>query len=99
LADIFALKSIHTNKRISYIEKMAFDFPIIYAQSHDQYKLVTSAPVLLERMVQNGCTVIDGPELIWADSIKENRIKRDAEGYEIRNWSFYDQFQNDFIEL
>ncbi|MDE5564993.1 MAG: carbohydrate-binding protein [Oscillospiraceae bacterium] len=68
-------------------------------QTKDQYKLVTSAPILLERMVQNGMTVVDGPELIWADCIKENWIKRDAEGYEIRNWSFYDQFQNDFIDI
>lgn len=68
-------------------------------QTKEQYRLVTSAPILLERMVQNGMTVVDGPELIWADCIKENWIKRDAEGYEIRNWSFYDQFQNDFLDL
>ncbi len=68
-------------------------------QTKDQYRLVTSVPVLLERMVQNGMTVIDGPELIWADCIKENWIKRDEEGYEIRNWSFYDQYQNDVLDL
>lgn len=79
------------------------DYPwnggILDAQTKNQYRLVTAAPILFERMVQNGCTVVDGPELIWADCIKENWIKRDAEGYEIRNWSFYDQFVNDFIDL
>lgn len=69
------------------------------AQSKDQYRLVTSAPILLERMVQNGMTVIDGPELVWADCIKENWTQRDAQGYEVRSWSFYDQFQNDFLDL
>ncbi len=68
-------------------------------QTKDQYRLVTSVPVLLERMVQNGMTVIDGPELIWADCIKENWIQRDQEGYEIRNWSFYDQYQNTVLDI
>jgi len=79
------------------------DYPwnggILDSQTKDQYRLVTAAPILLERMVQNGCTVVDGPELVWADCIKENWIQRDAEGYEIRNWSFYDQFVNDFIDI
>lgn len=43
----------------------------------------------MERMVQNGMTVVDGPELIWADCIKENRTTKDPEGYEVRSWSFY----------
>ena len=50
-------------------------------------------------MVQNGMTVIDGPELIWAECIKENWTSRDSTGYEVRSWSFYDQFQNDFLDL
>lgn len=53
----------------------------------------------MERMEQNGMTVVDGPELIWADCIKENWTTKDADGYEVRSWSFYDQFVNDFIGI
>ena len=64
----------------------------------DQYRLGTSMPIHTERMVLNGATVIDGPELIWADDFKETWGYNDSDGYHVREWAMYDQYQNTVIE-
>lgn len=63
-------------------------------QTKDQYRLSTSLPIYLERMAMNGMTVIDGPELIWADCIKGLWDGTDEDGYKYRKWDFYDQCKN-----
>ena len=64
----------------------------------DQYRLGTSMPIHTERMALNGATVIDGPELIWADDFKETWGYNDSDGYHVREWAMYDQHQNTVIE-
>ncbi len=65
----------------------------------NQYRVSCGLPIFLERMVQNGMTVIDGPELVWADDFKELWPSADSEGYTTRKWAMYDQYQNDIIDL
>lgn len=68
-------------------------------QKKDQYRLSTSLPVYLERMAMNGMTVIDGPELVWADCVKGLFDGTDSEGYKYRRWEFYDQCKNVNVDL
>ena len=63
-------------------------------ESQDQYRQVTELPICMERFAFNGATVIDGPELVWADDFKETWGYNDAEGYHARDWAMYDQFRN-----
>ncbi len=65
----------------------------------DQYRLATGLPIHLERMALNGMTVIDGPELVWEDDFKELNPSTDGEGYKMRKWAMYDQFQNDMLDM
>ncbi|MGN0647757.1 MAG: glycoside hydrolase family 98 domain-containing protein [Oscillospiraceae bacterium] len=62
--------------------------------SKDQFNQATGLPIYLERMVKNGATVIDGPELVTVDDFKETYGYTDSEGYHVRDWAMYDQFQN-----
>lgn len=64
------------------------------ASSKDQFNQATGLPIYLERMVKNGATVIDGPELTTVDDFKETNGYTDSEGYHVRDWAMYDQFQN-----
>lgn len=68
-------------------------------QTKNQYRLSTSLPVYLERMAMNGMTVIDGPELVWADCVKGLFDGTDSEGYKYRQWDFYDQCKNVNVDL
>lgn len=65
----------------------------------DEYRMATGIPIHLERMALNGCTVIDGPELVWNDDFKEVSPTTDSEGYKSRKWEMYDQFQNDMLDM
>ncbi len=67
--------------------------------SKDQYRVATGLPMHIERMAMNGMTVIDGPELVWADDFKELGASTDSEGYKVRGWDMYDQFQNDMLDM
>ena len=68
--------------------------------SKDQYRQITGLPIHMERMVLNGATIIDGPELIWADDFGEswNRVN-DSEGYGCRSWNTKDQYVNDTLDF
>ena len=65
----------------------------------EQYRVATALPLHIERMAMNGMTVIDGPELVWADDFKELWPSTDSEGYKVRGWDMYDQFQNDMLDM
>lgn len=75
------------------------DYPWSGEATKEQYRLSTALPILTERMIQNGMTVVDGPELVWADCVKGLWDATDSEGYKVRQWTFFDQFQNDFLDL
>lgn len=65
----------------------------------DEYRQSTGLPIHLERMVLNGATVIDGPELIWVDDFYEKPASEGSDGYTTRSWAMCDQFQNNMIDL
>ena len=75
------------------------DYPFTNPETKKQYRLSTSLPVFLERMALNGATVIDGPELIWADCIRGPQETTDREGYKIREWEFFEQCVNVNVDL
>lgn len=58
------------------------------------YVLATGLTVNFERMILNGMTVIDGPELTWVDDILETNPEIDNKGYSIRKWEGTSQFVN-----
>ncbi len=75
------------------------DYPWSETATKEQYRLSTSLPIYLERMAMNGMTVIDGPELVWADCVKSLWDGTDSEGYKYRRWDFYDQCKNVNVDL
>ncbi len=75
------------------------DYPWSGTATKEQYRLSTSLPIYLERMAMNGMTVIDGPELVWADCVKGLWDGTDDEGYKYRRWDFYDQCKNVNVDI
>lgn len=75
------------------------DYPWSGNATKEQYRLSTSMPIYLERMAMNGMTVIDGPELVWADCVKGLWDGTDSDGYKYRQWDFYDQCKNVNVDL
>lgn len=75
------------------------DYPWSGNATKEQYRLSTSMPIYLERMAMNGMTVIDGPELVWADCVKGLWDGTDSDGYKYRRWDFYDQCKNVNVDL
>ena len=75
------------------------DYPWSGTATKEQYRLSTSLPIYLERMAMNGMTVIDGPELVWADCVKGLWDGTDDEGYKYRRWDFYDQCKNVNVDM
>lgn len=70
------------------------------AATKDQYRQITGLPIHLERMVLNGATIIDGPELIWADDFGETwGGVKDSEGYSCRDWFVRDQYFNSTLDF
>ncbi len=68
--------------------------------SKDQYRQITGLPIHLERMALNGATIIDGPELVWADDFGETwGGVKDSEGYSCRNWYTRDQYYNSTLDF
>ena len=63
------------------------------------YLLSTGLSVQFERMILNGMTVIDGPELVPEDDFYEADDEIDKNGYAVRKWAYYDQFYNVMIDM
>ena len=53
------------------------------------YRQITGMPIHMKRMVLNGATIIDGPELVWQDDFRETGYN-DGEGYRCRGWETKD---------
>lgn len=60
----------------------------------DDYTMSTGLPIYFERMVLNGATVIDGPELAFVDCILEGNTAETEDGYTERTWYMTDEFEN-----
>jgi hypothetical protein len=54
---------------------------------------------VLSHMMLTGETVMDGPELIWQQDIREDATTTTTDGYTRRNWSYFPQFVNISIDL
>lgn len=65
----------------------------------DQYRQITGLPIHLERMALNGATVIDGPELVWADDFAETWGGTKDGSYSCRSWTTRDQYVNDTLDF
>ena len=69
------------------------------AGHHDgDYTQSTGLSIMLESMLLNGATVIDGPELIWADDIHEVGVKT-VDGYSSRTWDTFATYDNVALDM
>lgn len=60
----------------------------------DDYVMSTGLPIYFERMILNGATVIDGPELSFQDCILEGKTVETEDGLTTRTWYMTNQFEN-----
>ena len=66
----------------------------------NQYRQITGMPIHAERMIMNGATIIDGPELVWNDDFGETwGGVKDSEGYSCRDWYTKDQYVNSTLNF
>lgn len=63
------------------------------------FTMATAGAPHLEHAMLTGQTVIDGPELIWAQDFYEGSLVTGADGYRSRQWFRYPQFDNMSIDL
>lgn len=62
--------------------------------SSSDYTMSTGLAVEFERMLLNGATVIDGPELVFEDDFKEIGATTDEDGWTARQWESLTVFKN-----
>lgn len=62
------------------------------------YTMSTGLPIYFERMILNGATVIDGPELAFEDCILEGNTVETEDGYTSRSWYKTGAFNNVAID-
>lgn len=63
------------------------------------FTMATAGAVHLEHMMLTGATVIDGPELIWTQCFRETNRVSTTDGYSMRNWETYPQFNNVSVDI
>lgn len=66
---------------------------------HTNFTMASAMAVHLEHMLMDGATVIDAPELIWAEDFRELSAGATDNGYTMRRWSTYPQFDNDMVDV
>jgi hypothetical protein len=67
--------------------------------THTNFTMASAMAVHLEHMLMDGATVIDAPELIWAEDFRELSAGATDNGYTMRRWSTYPQFDNDMVDV
>lgn len=55
--------------------------------------------VILEHMMMTGQTVEDGPELIWNQVVKKTSNSTTSDGFTMKNWQLYSQFNNVYADV
>lgn len=60
----------------------------------DPFVKAVSATTIMEHVMLNGMTVIDGPETIPVECSRETATTRTADGYTRRNWGWFPHFVN-----
>ncbi len=66
---------------------------------HDSFTMATAGAVHLEHAMLTGQTMIDGPELIWTQCFRETNRKSTTEGYMMRDWETFPQFDNMMVDM
>ncbi|BCU77597.1 hypothetical protein llg_23120 [Luteolibacter sp. LG18] len=67
--------------------------------SHENFTMATQGAPFLEHVMLTGQTVFDGPELIWTQCFRELSAAATTDGYTMRRWGTYPQFDNVSIDL
>lgn len=68
------------------------------ANNGEEFPPSAGAIPFMEHLMLTGETVIDGPELIWQQSIHTMFNGTTSDGYTTRRWEFYPQFVNVTLE-
>jgi hypothetical protein len=66
---------------------------------HDNFTMATYGAPFLEHVMLTGQTVIDGPELIWTQCFQEISAGSTSNGYTMRRWETFPQFNNVSVDL
>ncbi|MCW1923413.1 DNRLRE domain-containing protein [Luteolibacter arcticus] len=66
---------------------------------HANFTMATQGAPFLEHVMLTGQTVFDGPELIWTQCFRELSAGATTDGYSMRRWGTFPQFDNVSIDL
>ena len=67
--------------------------------NHASFTMATAGAPQLEHMMLTGQTVVDGPELIWTQCFREISAGSTTDGYSMRRWNTFPQFDNVSVDL
>jgi hypothetical protein len=67
--------------------------------SHTNFTMASAGAPILEHVMLTGQTVIDGPELIWAQDIQGLSNGTTPDGYTTRRWGLFSQYQNVTLDI
>ncbi|MEY4242460.1 MAG: hypothetical protein RLZZ245_45, partial [Verrucomicrobiota bacterium] len=67
--------------------------------AHENFTMATQGAPFLEHVMLTGQTVIDGPELIWTQCFREISAGTTTDGYSMRRWETFPQFDNVSVDL
>ncbi|MCE5187446.1 MAG: carbohydrate-binding protein [Planctomycetaceae bacterium] len=66
---------------------------------HANFTMATYGAPFLEHVMLTGMTVIDAPELIWTQCFREISAGSTSNGYTMRRWETFPQFDNVSVDL
>ncbi len=66
---------------------------------HANFTMATYSAPFLEHVMLTGQTVIDAPELIWTQCFREIGAGATTDGYTMRRWETFPQFDNVSVDL
>lgn len=67
--------------------------------THANFTMATQGAPFLEHVMLTGQTVFDGPELIWTQCFREISAGATTDGYTMRRWETFPQFDNVSVDL
>ena len=67
--------------------------------NHGNFTMATGGAPHLEHIMLTGQTVIDAPELIWTQCFREINAGSTSNGYTMRRWDTFPQFDNVSVDL
>ncbi|MGE4286544.1 MAG: glycoside hydrolase family 98 domain-containing protein, partial [Phycisphaerae bacterium] len=69
------------------------------AGEHANFTMATAGAAHLEHIMLTGMTVIDAPELIWTQCFRELSSGYTTDGFSMRRWGTFAQFDNVSVDL